>query len=357
MGLGQVYGQKNDYIVFGDTAQADGYIKNLPTENRTVVYFKKIKKEEYKKYTVSDVSEFYVNHRKFITREILLNGKRKTVFLQLVPQELPQIRLWKHSEDKDYYFLEAGYGLELLEESTYREKLRQVLDNAMLNELLDITLLREYDLIYLFQTAKFIQEPRTFSRVLVFRPFASYNKFTNQFTIPNSGLNNKVSGQSFSAGLNVEIFLNPLRTLSVNLSPSWMKVDSQNFLLNSEGALNFETDYYLDYSLISFPISGKYYLDIHPNQWRAYLELGYALGFFDYSKLGFYQAEIAGNIVTTKTGEFELNNIYSGFVGGIGLEKYFKKSRGITLGIRSFNMNAGQGEKFINNTGFIGFKF
>lgn len=349
--------QKNDYMVFGDTAQSDGYIKNLPTENSTVVYFKKVKREEYKKYSVADVTELFVNHRRFYTREIQINGSKKTVFLQLVPQELEQVKLWKHSEERDYYFLEDEEGLNLMEESNYREKLKRLLDNGMLDPLIDITSLREYDLIYLFQTAKLIQEPRTFSRVLVIRPFVGYSMFTNQFTGPNSGLSHKVSGKSATLGFNLEVFLNPQRNLSVNFSPSWMAVSTQNFLANSEGLLTFETDLFLEYSVITFPVSGKYYLEIQPNQWRAYLELGYSLGFFDYSKLGYYQAEIIDKSVTTTRGEFELDRIYTGFVGGLGLEKYFKKSKAISLGIRTFNMSGGSGEKFLNNTGFIGFKF
>ncbi|EAZ82808.1 hypothetical protein ALPR1_11345 [Algoriphagus machipongonensis] len=353
----EIHAQKYDYIVFADTIQTDGYIKNYPIENNTAIFFKKIKREEYKKYTIEEVTEFYVNHRYFFKKEISLSGEMKIIFLQLIPQPNPAIKLWKFSAEKDYYFLEDSMGLNQLNEESYQEVLSELIDNPIIDPLIDITQLEEYSLYYLFQTATTIIKPRSYSKVFTISPNVGYNLVKQEFSLPNIGLVNRINAETPTFGINLEVFVNPMRNISVNLNPNWSKVNTNQFQFNSEGKLNFEIDYYLDYSVFTLPVSGKYYIDIKPNAWRGFFELGYSVGIFNYEKLVFYRAEVDGKSITTIAGDFELEPIYQGLVWGIGLEKYFKHSRAISIGLKNYHLSASVNEKYLRTGGYLSFKF
>lgn len=351
--------KKNDYIVLGDTAQSDGYIQDFPVENNTVIFYKRMKNHEYQKYSVKDVSEFFVKDRTFYRRNISFHGNEKLVFLQKIPHpKEDQIQLWKLTEDKDYYFLETAGSLSLLENDSYQQVFRDLLNNPILDPLIDITSLEEYSLIYLMETSESIAKPRTFNRTITFSAYLGYSFNSNHFKIDNSLLAPKVSGGGPTFGVNLEFFVNKSRNLSINLSPSLSLFDNQELLNTNKVGNRLETDYFLEYTALNFPILGRYYLDIQPNKWRAYGEFGYNYGLFNYKKLGFFQAHVEGSAVTTTVGEFELEKQYYGLIGGFGIEKYLKDAKSFSLGFRSTSLQStNRSEKFVTMLGFIGYKF
>lgn len=352
----QSIAQRHDHIVIGDTIFTEGKIKDLPSEGNTTIYFKKAKPETFKKYTIEEVNELMVNQRKFFRKKINIGNGVEEVFLELIPQEFEQLKLWSLNQETPEYFIEREGQLIHLTES-YSEILSEQLSNPELAPLLDITNLNWFDLPYLLNTAKRYESPRTFTKLFGLTPYLGVNLVRNKFTLPASTYAATVSGSGLTLGFNAELFLNFKRNISLNLSPNWTKFDSQEFLNYSNGNFQYDSDVYMDYSFLQLPLLAKYYIDISPNNLRAYVETGYVFSLNDYKKLGIYEGEKDGTSVTTTQKDFTLKDRFSGYGFGIGIIKYFKKDKGIVVGFRNTQVKASDSEKLSSTSAFIGYKF
>jgi hypothetical protein len=304
--------QRHDHIVIGDTIFTEGKIKDLPSEGNTTIYFRRARPENFKKYTIEEVSELMVNQRKFFKKKINIGNGVEEVFLELIPQEYDQLKLWSFNQERPEYFIERDGQLIHLNES-YSEILSVQLSNPELAPLLDITKLNWFDLPYLFKSAKRFDSPRTFTKLIGITPYVGVNLVKNNFTIPSGTYEASVSGPGPTLGLNAEIFPNFKRNISLNFSPNWTKFDNQEFLNYSNGNFQYESDVYMDYSFLQLPFLVKYYIDISPNKLRAYVEAGYVFSLNDYKKLGIYEGHKDGTSVTTTQKDFTLNDRFSGY--------------------------------------------
>lgn len=348
--------QRHDHIVIRDTIFTEGKIKDLPSDGNTTIYFKRGRPENFKKYTIEEVDELMVNQRKFFKKKINTGNGVEEVFLELIPQEYDQLKLWSLNQERPEYFIEREGQLIHLNES-YSEILSVQLSNPELAPLLDITKLNWFDLPYLLKSAKRFESPRTFTKLFGITPFVGVNLVKNKFTLPASTYEATLSGSGLTLGLNAEIFLNFKRNISLNLSPNWTKFDNQQFLNYSNGNFQYESDVYMDYSFLQLPILVKYYIDISPNKLRAYVEAGYVFSLNDYKKLGIYEGHKDGTSVTTTQKDFTLNDRFSGYGFGLGIIKYFKKDKGIVVGIRNTQVKASASENLSSTSAFIGYKF
>ncbi|MBN7814830.1 hypothetical protein [Algoriphagus pacificus] len=348
--------QKRDYIVIQSKAYTQGIIRDLPSEENTVVYFKIRSREGFKRYSIDEVDELMFNQRKFFRKTVQSNGITKTVYLELLPQEFDKIKLWQLNQEKDEFFIETEDKLIHLDES-YPIVLEEIIDNSDLKPLIAITGLNWYDLTYFFNTAARHEETRTYTPMLVFTPFVGITFLKNQFNIPNSLQAATLSGSGANIGFNGELFLNFKRNISLNLGPSWSSFGLKTLTNYTNGPYFFESDIYMEFSTIQLPITGKFYLDIKPNRTRAFLEAGYVFSFTDFKKTGMYVAQQEGASITTYHQDLLLESHSNGFTFGVGLEKYFEKSNGIAAGIRRTHLDSGDSQKIISFSLFTGFKF
>ncbi|WP_157373392.1 outer membrane beta-barrel protein [Algoriphagus terrigena] len=347
---------KKDYIVVADTALSQGIIEDIPSENNTVIYFARTKKEEKVRYTVEEVSEFRVSERLFFRKEIPQNTSKQVVFLEKLPHPVKDAVFWRLNGEKPIFYIETPAGMEILGDS-YRSQLSNRLGNPMLDPLLEITNLKELSLQYLARTANTIEKPRTFSRIFVITPYVGYSSQTVGLTIPDSGHEAQITGSSPAFGLNGEAFLTFKRNLSLNAGVSWTQFDAQEYFIYEFGASRYEADVFLDFSLLQIPITAKYYLDLKPNKWRLFGEAGYSYAIPDYEKLGIYQGKYGRDEVVTSVKSFEMSDKYSGITWGIGVEKYLNKHQGIVFGLRGFKVD-GESKDFVKGLTFhLGYKF
>ncbi|WP_339866781.1 hypothetical protein [uncultured Algoriphagus sp.] len=348
--------QRNDYIVIRETTFTEGKVKDLPSDSNTSVYFRRVSKEEFKKYTIDEVDEFMVNQRKFFKKQINIGTSVKEVYLELIPQEVEELKLWSLNQDNPQYFIEKEGELIHLNES-YAEILSEQLSNPELGPLLDITKLQWFDLTYLLANAKRYKTPRTYTRLLSFTPYGGVSFVENKFVLPASRYEATVTGVGMTLGFNIELFLNFKRNISLSLSPNWNSFNNQEFREYSYANFQYESDIYMEYSFIQVPALIKYYIDISPNKWRAYIEAGYVFSLSDYKKLGIYEAQKDEGTITTTQKDFTLPDQLHGYEFGIGLIKYFEKDKGIVLGMRSTHVKDRAAGNLSSTSAFIGYKF
>ena len=270
----QSIAQKNDYIVIRDSIFTEGKVKDLPSDENSSIYFRKVSREEFKKYSIEEVNELMFNRRKFFRKTIQLNDSSQMVFLELLPQEMTTVKLWQLNQEKEEFFIEISDQLILLDKS-YPLILKRAVENPELERLISITNLNWYDLTYLFNTAKRYKTPRTYTPIFVFTPYAGISFTSNQFTIPNSSYLAKVKGIGPTVGFNAEAFLNFKRNISFNLSPSWSAYSIKSLLNYNYVGFAFESDVFLEYSTIQIPVTAKYYFDLR--MFLRFLKLRYKI--------------------------------------------------------------------------------
>lgn len=348
--------EKKDYIILGDTALSQGKIIGTPTENNTVVSFARSRKTPVKSYSVSEVSEFRMSERVFFSKKALLNGKEQLVFLEKFPHEVNGVSIWRLNAKPAVFFVERATGLEELGEN-YRATLVSAYGNDDLLPLIAITDKSELSLNYLSKTAKSITAPRTFTQLLTLTPLVGIGSQSVSFLIPDSTVPAKISGPSPSFGVIGELFLTFKRDLSVGLGVSWSQLDNQALFTYSANQLQYESDVFVDFSLIQVPLTVRYYYDLSPNRYQIFAEAGYSYGVPSYEKSGVFQAEIRGNSIITSSKNFQLSETYSGFIWGVGVEKYLSKHRGVALGLRQASLGGVNDESLKSLNFYVGFKF
>jgi hypothetical protein len=353
--LGQVP-LKKDYIVVADTALSQGVVRDLPSEHNTVIYFARTKRDDDVRYTVHEITEFRISERLFFRKEVELDGKPSLVFLEKLPRSVPGATIWKLNGPPNRYYLETPQGIQLLEDD-YQELLKGALNNPMIDPLLELTKLNDFSLVYLFRAAASIERPRTFSRLFVITPYLGYSSQTVGLSFPDSDHQIKVTGSSPAVGVNGEVFLTFKRNLSLNFGVLWTQFSSQDFVQYQYNQKRYDSDVFLNFTLLQAPITAKYYLDLTPNKWRLFGEVGYSHAIASYDKLVMYQAKFEENGVVTSRKELEMGESFSGYAWGVGVERYLSKHRGMVLGIRQFRVSGTRSEFVQGLTFQLGYKF
>lgn len=358
MGLSQkVLAQKKDYIVLYDSVFREGKIEKLTNNGLTEVSFRRSNKEEFQTYTIEQITEFRYHGKQFYPKEIAVSGVVKKVFLEKLPNHVPEAVIWKLNTQPAAYLLETAYGLEYLGEN-FREVLLEKFGKSDLKPLLDITSLEDIPLAYLNKAANTLEGPRTFTRYLVFTPYAALSSQRVGFSLPDAELDDQIGGIAPVIGISGELFLDFKRQFSVSTGVLWSQFDSQEFFRYSRGSTRFESDVYLDFSLIQIPIAARYYHDFKPNEMRFFAELGYSYGIADFKNTGIFQAELIGTqeIISTRR-PFELEREFAGMMVGIGVEKYLSTYRGVTLGLRNSSLGGRNDSSIKSFTFYLGYKF
>lgn len=340
----------------GDSALSQGFVQDIPSEGNTVIYFTKAKGSKYERYTEAQVTEFRLSDRMFFRKRIPQGVDGRMVFLEKLPNSVPEMVFWKLHEDSPKYYVETSVGLELLDES-FRNRLSELLDAPLLDPLLDITRRNDLSLIYLSRAAQTVQKPRTFARMFSLTPHLGYSSQSIQFGLPESNERGSIGGASPSIGLDGEAFLTFRRNISLTLGVLWTQFDSQEFIQYQRSQTRVDSDFYLDFSLLQIPVMLRYYMDLSPNKWRLYATAGYSYALPSYDKFGVYQAVIEGTTVVTSTRELEMDPHFSGMTFGLGVERYFANHRGLAFGLRQFKVS-GEKDGVVKGIGFqLGYKF
>lgn len=355
----QAFGQvpaKKDYIVVGDSALSQGIVRDIPSEGNTAIHFAKSKKGKDQRYTVEEVTEFRLSERMFYSKRIAQGVGGRLVFLEKLPRSNPELTFWKLHEELPKYYVETSEGLELLDES-FRERLGELLDNAMLEPLLEVTRRSDLSLIYLSRAVVEVEKPRTFVKPLAFTPHIGYSSQSVEFGLPDSNERGSVAGSSPAVGLDAEAFLTFRRNISLSVGVLWTSFDSQDFIQYQRNQTRIDSDFYLDFSLFQVPTMLRYYLDLSPNKWRAYVGAGYSYAVPSYDRMGVYQAVVDGDAVTTSERGLAMDDSFSGMTLGLGVEKYFGGSRALVFGLRQFKVT-GQGDDLVQGLDFqLGYNF
>ncbi len=348
--------KKRDHIVLNDSAYIDGYIKIDNSNPIESVFFKWRKNDSFKKYTIHEVSEFFVNHRNYQRKTFNYQNKSETVFLEKLVYDYPKISVYKWINEKHVFFLETENGLKQLDEN-FREDLSQQLDIPLLDPLLEISNLNYNSLSYLLNVANSNPQSRTFSKFIMVTPQLGFISSTHHVKIPNQNQVVKLKGTGSSFELNVEVFPTYKRNISVNISPSYSSGSAFSFSSYLDGSIDFETDLFFDYTNIQIPLLARYYLEIKPNKYRGFFQLGYSMEFLK-TKNGILEiAEFRSGNISTDTQTFDLSSNFLGISTGMGIEKYLKKTRAIRLGITYNSGRNSDSEKSSYLKPYLGFKF
>ncbi|WP_026951110.1 outer membrane beta-barrel protein [Algoriphagus mannitolivorans] len=348
--------EKKDYIVIQDSVLTQGKVFGIPSENNTLIFFAQSKKEDPQPYRVNEITEFRVSERMFFKKEISLPGMPAVVFLEKLPHSNEKAVFWKWNGRPNIFFLESSGKMQRLGDD-YAQVIKEGFSNPLLDPLLDLTSLSEISLVYFSRTSNTIQKPRTFSKLVGITPYLGYSQQTVEFEILDTNLMGQVSGSSPAVGLNFEVFPTFQRNLSLNLGGFWSQFDSQSFFNYQSGGNPVESDIFLDFQTIQFPLTGRYYFDLKPNKLRLYGELGFSFALMNYEKLGVYQAQRSGQNWVTAVKSFEMEQNFTGSTWGLGAEKNLTKGRAIVFGLRGFKVSGKRGEGLQGLTFSTGFKF
>ena len=350
------FAQRSNHIVLNDTIFSEGYVKQDQENINTSVFFRKKRFEPWVKYSIDEVNEYYISYTKYLRRNLPQNGSKEQVFLKLIPTRFEGYQLLMSLEKKEDFYLESKEGLQRVGVD-FREILREIVQNPELEPLLEITNFKAYDIAYLLNTAGTFGKPRTYSRSTSIGIFAGTSSVSNQILIPMTNEISTINGTAKEAGVNLEIYMNNLRNISLVTGATVTKVTLNQFLQLRSLDTSYEVDAFLDYSVVQVPVQARYHADIIPNSWRGYIEMGYGISFLSKSPYYLKVGELRGNEVITYQREYEMGGTYHGIIGGLGIEKVLPKSKAIVLGFKFSSQTTDQKEKISTTTGFLGFKF
>ncbi|PZX48683.1 hypothetical protein [Algoriphagus chordae] len=355
--LHQVSAQRRpDHITLNDSAYTEGYIKINNSNPLKSVFFKWKKKDAYQEYSIKEVSEFYENHRNYQRKTFDYKGEKVTVFLEKLVYENKDISVYKWIDKRGLFFIEKENGMSLLGED-FKEEISIRLNNPNLDPLLEISKLNYNSLTYLLTVANNTTEPQTFSRFFRITPQVGISFSSHQLTIPNQNSVGKLSGTATNLSLNFEFLPSYKRNLSLNLTPAFSSGYASGFNSYKEGESRFETDLQFDYTIIQLPMAAKYYIEMRPNKYRAFVEMGYSWSSMKANNGKMDIAEFRENIIATGFKEFDPSSPYYGFNAGVGLDKSLKKTRAITIGMKYSSLRNKNSDKMNQLTPYIGFKF
>lgn len=354
-GLQEAIAQKQrQHIVLNDSSYIDGYIKFNPSDPLSI-RFKRKKNSPYLIYGVQHVSEFYTDHRLYLRKTLPSPTGSLPVFLEKLIYEHPEVSIFRSIGKSRVFFIETSDGIVQLDEN-FRETLAKGLNNPELAPLLEITNLSYNSLNYLLYVAA-SGKSLTYSKPFRLTPQLGVIFSSFDLQIPHQNQIVKISGTGSSLGLTLEFFPTYSRNLSFAVSPTVIYGSAEGFNSYREGSSSFDTDIYFNYSQAQIPLSARYYIDIRPNRWRPFLELGYAWSTLTSEK---GQLDIAGYVGTsysTDERDYDASSTYTGLVTGIGFEKYLKKTKAISAGVKVSAFRNDQSERLTSINPYLGFKF
>lgn len=359
MGEGQLLQaqRKNDYLVLKDSLFTHGYVKSFPIYPAKELLFKVKKKEEFQMYGIEEVSEFQDRNLLFQRKTISLDGRTETVFLELLSDSVSQASIWKLNAEANRFFIQTSEGITELREDNYQAILAEVFPNPDWKNLIEITPLWELPLEYLSQTVATWDKPRSFTKLVRISPEIGLGALQAHFKLDESSSKTSFSVQSPQIGFLGEFFLGLKRNLSVHAGVNYAKFDGQGFFRYGDNNLRYESDIYLDFSLIQVPLGVHYYRDIQPNSLRVFATASYSLGLVSIQNAGMFVAEMAGNEVVTYQRDFGFSEILMGVNAGIGVEKYLSARRSLTGSIRLTQLSGKESDQISGISLLVGFKF
>lgn len=349
--------KKQDYVVISDSIFSHGYIQELPLFPKTDIQFKFRKKEPFKTYRIEEISEFRLDKMLFQRKQVSLQGEPKTVFLELLSDSVKNASIWKLNMEVNKYFIITPDGPEELTKENYKALLLKIFENEELEPLLEISNLKDWPLEYVSKTVNTWQGPRTFTKAVRVSPMFGFASLQNKFIIPDTNVPFKFSSYSPTIGANVEVFLNFLRNVSFNIGGTWNAVDDQITKTYVYGSSLEDSDFFLDYNLYRFPLSGRYYLDLNPNKFRVFGQAGYELGVLSMDNSGMYVASRKLSTIVTQEKPLPISSNYSGIKLGAGVEKYFRNHQAILASLQFSNLQSDVEDSITALEFLVGYKF
>jgi len=345
-----------DHIAINDSVYREGYIKFNVKNPTTSVSFKWRKNDPYEEYTIDEISEFYGKYRNYLRKTLDFRGKTVTVFLERLVYDNPTISIFKWMDEKGVFFIESESGLSLLGDD-FREEISNKLDDPSLSVIVAMSKLNYTSLSYLLTVANRGENSQTFSRFFRVSPQVGGSFSSFQLAVPDQNNLLSISGRGSNFGINFEFLPTYSRNLSLNILPSFSTGSAAGFKAYTDGESNFETDIYFNFSSLQIPATVKYYIELQPNSFRAFVEMGYLWSSLKAEDGEMDIAELKESIIATDSREFNTSGNYHGIIAGLGLEKYLRNTMAFTLGIRYSSQRNTNSEKMDQITPYIGFKF
>ncbi len=344
-----------DFIVVEEKV-TPGSLENMPSESNTVIFFTPNDNSKKQKYTVLQVSEFRFNGRMFFRKNLGTAAKPQYKFLERVSAESQRFPLFRLHDESGYFYIGKDDSLFPLKED-YKEKLKEVLENPNVDPLVDLTDLKEDQLNDLLQNAWILTKPRTFTKPIVFTPYVGFGFIDHLINYPDINHSLVIRPKAIMVGINTEYFINYHRNISLNFSPQLIQYQSLTFDTFQAFGNRYESDVFVRFSSIQLPVSIRYYLDISPNKLRLYGDLGAVASFGLAQQATIYEAIIEKDEIQSSKSDFEFPNNHFGITYGFGMERYFKKHKGLVLGMKGLHISGKSDSKITQNQLFLGYKF
>lgn len=352
-GISTLYAQKG-HIVIMDSLYV-GTINDMHIEDNNVLSFRKFPNDKYTQFTVDQISEFSFKNRYYYRRKIIQDGMLQPFFLERIITSKKSVSLYRLNGKPAQYYIEKDSVILRLDDNT---QLYEVFTNPDLENLIAKTSIKEQDLKYLFKTASEINlKPRTFTNVLVFTPHSGVGMVSHTFKSLVTDDMVSLNAWSPFLGFNIEAFVNFKRNVSVNFSPQLLTFKSKTFFTTRSSNGKVEADIFINYVARQLPLSGRYYFDAKPQKLRLYGELGYIHSTINIKRAVSHQAIISGNEVHLTSEAFLIPQKHSGFVIGIGAEKYLYSHRGIVFELKYSRLSESLNSSLEQVQFISGFKF
>ena len=348
--------QRNNSIVLQDTIFSEGYIKQEPGDKKNTVYFKWKRKDPWTKYKIAEVEQFYVTSTTYLRRKLPMEKGGELVFLELIPSQKEGYKLLRSIENKKDLYLETQEGLQVLNYD-FKDVLIELDSNPSLNQLLEITNFKAYDIAYFLTQSGTFKEPQTYTKATAFSVYAGTAMTVNKFNLPFSDELATVRGVGMQAGFSWEILPTQNRNIGISTGVNLTRVTAHEFINFEDLQSKFELDAFLDYTVIQIPILAKYYLDFRPQQLRFFAELGYGLSLIQSSPYSLEVAQLNGNEIFTYRQVAELSGNFLGIFGGFGMEKILPKSMALQVGLKFSSQGTAENERLQLTSGMVGFRF
>jgi hypothetical protein len=169
----------------------------------------------------------------------------------------------------------------------------------------------------------------------------------------------KMTGLAITGGLSIETYLNFKRNISISLSPQMFGFDAAKFeKMQLPNGQTYETDLSISMIALQFPIAVKYYLDLKPQKFRSYLEMGYSFSNILNQKSYQFGAWQKDNEITFHSTKPIMAESYQGIHIGLGTNFIQTSERILTLGLKGTFQSGNVGNT--NLTMYLitlGFKF
>lgn len=336
--------KRNDYILLYDSLHIDGHIPKIPLEENTKLIFKEFKNGIEKEYTVNEVSEFQFKDRKFFKRNIG-NPREMFVFLEKLPTQNKDLNLYKLNGKKETFYLENKITGQLYAvNGQVSDAFSSLNKNDLVNPLIGLTKQTAGSITYLLNSMDLVKELRTFSKPIYVEPFIGIGMARTEFGIEPIGQITSMTGLAITGGISIEAFLNFKRNISISLSPQMFGFDATKFeKIQLPNGQTYETDLSISMIGMQFPIAVKYYIDLKPQKFRSYVEMGYAFSNTLNQKSYQFGAWQKSNEITFHSNKPILADSYQGIHFGFGTNFIQTSERILTVGMKGYTQSGNVG--------------